>query len=518
MIVVFSVFSRKPKDINVETEIVSKRDITEIISELGIVEAKNHSGLSFGSAGVIEEILVKEGDFVEKGEVLARLSAPALGFRVEEARARLTAEEARLSELVSGLSPAEQKVAAQTLKNAELSLASAERSQKLAREEALLQVENARRALFSSNLVPYLKDGERYGTQYAFTPPTISGTYEGTEEGEYEIELYPSFAESEYSFRFYGLETGRGSVSTIKAEPLGQKGLYITFPENFARDSNLKWIVEIPNKRSPNYASLSSAYESAKLALENLEKRAKQNLSEAESALELARAQNDLKLSGASAQTIAAQSAAVAAARAGLGQAESAYSDGIIRAPFSGIIVNTALKTGARVSPNQEIINLVSQNENQIVVYIPEADIAQLDVGDSASVQFDAFRDEKFSGEVVFVSPVATSERGVAQFKVVIQLDKNNPNIRAGITADVDIYAEEKKDVIAIPARAVVRQGENIFVRVRDENGFREVPVQTGMRSTDGFIEIVSGLKVGEEIITYISPTELTRLENLKNN
>lgn len=516
LVVLFSLRGGSPAP-NFETEVVSKRDLQEIVSELGTVEAQNSALLSFGASGTVSEILVSEGDQIEAGQVIARLSTPALAFRVEEARARLAAEEARLSEAISGLSAAERNVVEQSLTNAELSYGLLEESQRLALEEARSQVESARRALNSSNLTARLEEGGREDSNRSYAPPTISGTYSGEAEGAYEITLYPSHSQTGYSFRYSGIESGVGSVSTVEPQRLGRSGLYIIFPENFARNSNLKWVVEIPNKNSPNYATLKNALDSALLAERNTLARSEQSLAEAEASLELARAERDYRLSGSRPETITAQTANVNAARFSLSQAEAAYNDSVIRAPFSGTIATLTANKGERVNPGQEVVSLISTGDNQIAVYVSETDIARLDVGDTASIRLDAFRGEQFDGKVTFVSPIATSVQGVMRFKVIIELTDTNPNLRTGLSADVDINTEERLDVVSIPSRAVVRESNRSFVRVKEGEAFREVAVTTGLRSSDGYTEIISGLNIGDEVITYISPQELNRLENLRD-
>lgn len=514
IVIAFFVLRGGTPEARFETETAERKDLREIISELGSVEAKKEASLSFGTVGVIQDILVSEGERVERGQVLARLSVDSLAYQVESARARLLIEELRLKELQTGLTDTEREVARQTLENAKLSFEIAEESQKLSLREAEAQVVSARRALYSTGLTARLEQGGREGSVRTYTPPVISGTYEGSNEGSYEITIYPSNTDTGYSFRYTGIEDGVGSISTVEPEPLGKLGLYIIFPENFARNKDIKWIVDIPNKQSPNYVSLKSSFDSAELAYKNAKRLSEKRLTEAEANLNLARSQNTLQLKGAREETVAAQSAAVSAARSALAQAESSLEEGVIKAPFSGTVATISLKIGSRVSPGQGIFDLVDEKENHIVVYVPESDIARLDTGDTAKIRFDAFRGEEFSGKVSFVSPVATNIQGVTRFKVIIEIEERAGDLKTGISADVDINAEERLNVVAVPSRAVVREDGKTFVRTKKGQVWEKVEVTTGLRSTDGYTEILSGLNEGDEVITYISPQELLKLES----
>jgi len=55
-----------------------------------------------------------------------------------------------------------------------------------------------------------------------------------------------------------------------------------------------------------------------------------------------------------------------------------------------------------------------------------------------------------------------------------------------------------------VPQRSVVFKGDKRFVRIPNRNDFKEIEVQTGLRGSNGEIEIISGLNEGDKIITFI--------------
>ena len=71
------------------------------------------------------------------------------------------------------------------------------------------------------------------------------------------------------------------------------------------------------------------------------------------------------------------------------------------------------------------------------------------------------------------------------------------------MTANIDVKSANRENVIAVPQRAIIRKNGDQFVRIADGEGFREVKVETGLRGSDGNIEIISGISEGDEVITF---------------
>ena len=72
------------------------------------------------------------------------------------------------------------------------------------------------------------------------------------------------------------------------------------------------------------------------------------------------------------------------------------------------------------------------------------------------------------------------------------------------MSGDATIQTEKKENVLNIPQRAVVSKNSNKYVRILDGKNIVEKEIVTGLRGSQGEIEIISGLVEGEEIITYL--------------
>jgi RND family efflux transporter MFP subunit len=399
------------------------------------------------------------------------------------------------------------------LASAEVALTNANSSLEDVKTRENTSVANAYQKLLTTDLRARLTKGDSEGSAFSFNPPTITGSYSGNQEGEYKITLYPSHAQSGYSFQISGLESNlAGTVSTVQPQPLGTKGLFIQFPENFARGTNIEWTVEVPNTSSPQYITLKQAYDQAlqnrSLAISDAERRVR----DAESLRDQVKA--ELNLITTTGDQTAAQEALVRQARAALQSAEIRLQKAHLRAPFSGVVNSKIISLGETISPNMPAFSITSEADFHIDLFIPEVDIANLSIGDTAHLKFDAFPEEEFEAEVIYVSPVAEQREGVSSFRTRLELKENDPRIRIGMTANVDIYTETKENVLSVPGRSVIRQEGRTFVRVIENGELREADVRLGLRGEGGRIEILSGLNEGERVITFIRDADLEILKS----
>ena len=150
------------------------------------------------------------------------------------------------------------------------------------------------------------------------------------------------------------------------------------------------------------------------------------------------------------------------------------------------------------------VISLLCVGKFQIEVDIPEADIAKVKLQDPVEISLDAFPDEIFTGKVIKIDPAETIIQGVVYYKVTVGFDKTDKRIKSGMTAEVEIITKQKENVLLIPQRAVLIKNGKEMVRVLDEGEIKEVEVKTGIRGEEGKIEILSGLKEGDKVITFL--------------
>lgn len=489
-------------------------DIKQVLSETGSVEAKRDAVLSFGASGQVESIQATSGASVEAGAVIASLNTDAVQANLRQAEANLSQQQARLQELRAS-SPEEREQANQAnIQSASTSLAAAQRNLRQVRSRQNDLVRSARDNLYTSNLQAYLSQGSTIVGD-DFTAPTVTGTYNGTTSGSYRISMFQSQADSGWSFRSEGLGDGiRGSVSTVEPQFIG-RGLFLTFPENFASSRSIEWTIPVPNDRAQGYTDLKNALENAKQNRESALEEARSRVEEAQAALAQARSKANLADAESTVNKIASQQAAVDAAQARVQEVQARINDHTITAPFAGVITDVTPSVGERVSAGTQIAGIVSEGSYEVDVKIPEVDTGQLDTTDTAEVTFDALPKTQQQGSVISIAPTAETVEGVKTIEVTLALQDANPNIRPGLSADVDITTAEKADVVTIPERSVFVEAGEEFVYVPDADGsFRRKSIETGLEGSNGNVEILSGLSAGGEIVGYLTQEQRDIIES----
>ena len=496
----------------VEVGMVGKGRVEEVVNETGFVKVSQTVDLAFQSGGQVKSILVDEGSFVDAGAVLIVLDGSRQGSDLSSAQARLDAERIRLEEMLAGADSASRAVTESSVALAETTLLNAKRNlvDVTAQQDQLLT--NAEKTLRSSSLEAYLVSEENENSPFSYTAPTITGVYESDEEGLYRLELYDSNSPSGASVRIFGLESDTHPVSTVNPVAIGVRGLYMQFPDNFAKRT--VWEIPVPNIRSSSYLTNLNTYnavlEARNIALTNAESVVKT----AEAGLIQARSQLIQISSSAREEKLVAQRAAVRQMEALVAQAQVAYSNTVITAPFAGVITSVATEVGQIVSSGIPAVSLNAHNGFEVVVDISEVDIAEISVGDHAVITFDAYDDKEFTAKVSKVAPNATLVSGVRVFAVTLLFDAENELIKDGLTAQIDITTATREGVIAIPTRSIYENDEGKFVRVITDRGeVVEQDVTTGLRGSNGMTEITSGLTEGVHIITFADEEAIAQIK-----
>jgi Cu(I)/Ag(I) efflux system membrane fusion protein len=136
-----------------------------------------------------------------------------------------------------------------------------------------------------------------------------------------------------------------------------------------------------------------------------------------------------------------------------------------------------------------------------VIAEVSEQDVGQVVLGSSATVTFRAFPNVPIEGRVTFIYPELKPETRTARVRIEVR----NPDglIRADMYADVVIHAgADEKPVAAVPDSAVIDSGTRQVVLIaKGEGRFEPRPVKLG-RHGDGYVEILDGVKEGEEIVT----------------
>lgn len=215
-----------------------------------------------------------------------------------------------------------------------------------------------------------------------------------------------------------------------------------------------------------------------------------------------------------------------------------------IKAPVSGIVSSLSVEQGERVvgtiqMTGTEMMRIANLNTMEVQVDVSENDIVRVELGDKVDIEVDAYLGKKFEGKVTEIANSAanivsagmtlTTDQ-VTNFVVKIRVDSDSYQslststqkypFRPGMSASVDIYTNEAKDVLSVPIQAVsAREKETEkkdqpeeYQKAKKDEDFIEVvftvdadsvamaEVVTGIQD-DEYIQILSGLSDGQKIV-----------------
>lgn len=175
-----------------------------------------------------------------------------------------------------------------------------------------------------------------------------------------------------------------------------------------------------------------------------------------------------------------------------------------IKSPVDGIVTKVEASVGETISPGSPVISVISANQYEIEANIPEADMAKITIGADTDVTLDAYgSDVIFKAKVVAIDPAETLLDGVATYKTKFQFVDKDDRVKSGMTASIVVRGEKKENVIAIPQRSVITKDNRKIVQVIENEKIVEKQVQTGLRGSDGSIEIISGINEGDKIVVF---------------
>lgn len=204
---------------------------------------------------------------------------------------------------------------------------------------------------------------------------------------------------------------------------------------------------------------------------------------------------------------VAGLEAQVRRARADYEAALARFNDGQIVAPADGKVTDIVFDRGERASVGAVAVTMVAADDLfEVEVDIPESDVADVRIGQPATMTFDAFGEGRvFNAAVIELDPAAKTIEGVVYYRATLLLDDEQDvaGLKPGLSADVTITVTEKVDVVVVPQRAVLKREDGTsYVRVMTgASSYDERAVQVGARGDDGLVEIVDGVDAGTDVL-----------------
>lgn len=193
-----------------------------------------------------------------------------------------------------------------------------------------------------------------------------------------------------------------------------------------------------------------------------------------------------------------------------------------ITSPIDGVVLSKAVEEGQTVASsfNTPTLFTIAKDltDMRVIANVDEADIGEVKEGQRVTFTVDAFPEDTFQGFVSQVRQEAAAESNVVTYEVVISAPNEDLKLKPGLTANVNIFTLEMKDILTIPNKALrftpneamLSEGETIQnaegktkVWVKEGSVLKAMPVKTGL--TNGTLtQVLEGLAPGTEIITEI--------------
>ncbi|MCG2792951.1 MAG: efflux RND transporter periplasmic adaptor subunit [Weeksellaceae bacterium] len=174
--------------------------------------------------------------------------------------------------------------------------------------------------------------------------------------------------------------------------------------------------------------------------------------------------------------------------------------DTSVRAGISGTVNKKMVEPGAVVATGTSLFEIVNINTLKLSVLVDESQVGRIQLGQTVKINVNVLPDESFSGRITFIAPKSDAS---LNFPVEIEVP-NQGNLKAGMYATAVFktnHGAETQNLLTVPAAAFVNGVSSGQLFVVQNGTAKLITVKTGKVYGDK-VEIISGLKVGAQVIT----------------
>lgn len=175
-------------------------------------------------------------------------------------------------------------------------------------------------------------------------------------------------------------------------------------------------------------------------------------------------------------------------------------SHSVLRAPFDGVVIKHDVAEGEVVETGRELFTIADLSTVWVQADVYEKDIASIRKGQQVTVLLDAYPGESFIGKITYISDFLDPKTRTA--KVRCEVPNPDGRLKLEMFATIQIPTPISREAVMIPTTAVQQIDDKpvVFVKVGDTR-FQRREVQLGTPS-DGWVEVKSGVKAGELVVT----------------
>jgi HlyD family secretion protein len=509
------------------------------VAASGSLTAITEKNMGFAKGGKLQEVMVKVGDRVSAGQVLAQTDDFLLRQTLNQLQSQLNSQQALFGRLVNATTV---EGARDTLDQAHQILSATQNQIDAQLAADASAIDQARRQLdFDSFLLDKAQEQLRAdqvscaatgGVPYTPPPPSNGAARTGgsnSDGSNSSVGVGPTEAGVDNPARVGPVYAGGNG-----SNPAGNGGHGNPACNRIPQDQQA--VVNVRRQVLSDKGALEAAQQRLNLD------RATGQLSIENARQSVVAAQNNLDaLSTERPFNIEQQVALVANAQSAVAAAQRDVDDTVLRAPVAGTVsaVNgvageyvqpsssitplapgstapipgvtgstgnssTALgnpATGAQRPGGSQFIVLSDVNTFQVVVPFEESDAAKVAPNQKVEVTFDAVPDLTRSGTVTAVAPNGSLISSVINYYVTVVLSETDPRLKNGQTAQARVITNKVEDVLTVPNSAIRKRGDQSSVTTIDSDGVQQqTRFQAGLVGDDR-TQVISGLREGQQVV-----------------
>ena len=487
---------------SVLTATVQRGNIVSTVETTGKLAANQRVDVAFRSGGQVQRVLVKQGDRVEAGQVMAELDTVDLQRQLDQAllqlnisnlhldqaqqgplpqdvsaaQANVNAAQSQLNQVTAGAGPQDRAAAQALLAQAQAKLDALKREpspQDLASAQAALDAAKANRDFVAAQGSNATEQASILLNQAIGADPNLldpSGTIEQArlnyDTAQKSETAHNTVAEAEVTQAQAALDKLKAGVSP--------DDIHVAEQAVAQAQANLDKVMKGPTADQVNEAQ--SHVDAAQAALDKLKA--------GPGEIELSLLQQQVKLSQLS----------VDAAKEALNNAQ-------LIAPIDGTVLTMDVEQGQLVGGLQSVATVADTGTLRVSVDVDELDVGRVAARQAVTVTLDAYPGVKMAGKIDSIAPGATQKQGSTVYEGEVSFTPAAGVVpREGMAANVDITAERKDNVLLLPNRAFETVGNRQYVTLKENGTTSTVEVETGL-SNNTQTEVLSGLKEGQVVV-----------------
>ncbi|HWP31799.1 MAG TPA: efflux RND transporter periplasmic adaptor subunit [Fimbriimonadales bacterium] len=488
-----------------QTAKVERGELLVTVVESGNIEAVTHVEVKSRVSGRVSEIVVEEGDRIEKGDLIGKIDPQELRLQLEQTSAQLKGAESVVRRSEKNI-PILQKELKEELVRAEARYLQAKRAMETQPALSQNSIQQARAAYEQAKqalelLISTTHPRERVNAEAEVRK--AKATFENDKRNyERQVSLYQKGYVSERS------------VNDARTQMELSEANYQQAQDALAR---LKSRHETEVKNAQQNVKQAEAALNQALANAELDKNRNEEYREAKAAYE--QAKNNLNRVELERQSLLQAAAQAEQLRIAVADNLRQLSETEIRAPISGVVTRKLVEPGELVTAlssftgGTTVVEIADLSQLRVKLEVNEIDVAKIRKGMKAEIEIDAFPDRKFSGVISKIAPAnvveatATTASPVVKYGVEVLLTERDTRIKPGMSAKCTIKVLDKKNVLKVPIEYVGKDSKGFYVMVAKEVPKKGKPPSTERRevrvgaSSATHMEILSGVREGETVV-----------------